>query len=145
MREFLPPLPSRAARSQNHELLIANVNLPPWLMQLTRVRLFNLTNVKRNPRYWNNKHVHTVLDRNICTNLLCAHAILGCDINEKFDPGGWQKNVLGIIANVVKKSVSQLNSYSSMLCSLRSTPSCRHNCQVPQNLRAVIHQSIDIR
>ena len=34
---------------------------------------------KRNPRCWNIKHVQRILGRDICTNLLFAHAILGCD------------------------------------------------------------------
>ena len=33
---------------------------------------------KRNPRCWNIKHVQRILGRGICTNLLFAHAILGC-------------------------------------------------------------------
>lgn len=38
---------------------------------------------KRNPRCWNIKYVQTILGRNACTNLLFAHAILGCDTTSR--------------------------------------------------------------
>ena len=38
---------------------------------------------KRNPRCWNIKHVQRILGRDICTNLLFAHAILGCDTTSR--------------------------------------------------------------